>query len=158
MDFISIKNQSKKTIKDTIIKYILENEFDIFNNNKDYISNIINNYINNIKLSDFDYDDIKNDVIEELLIKNPYIHSKEIDSIIKSLSNKIKNYSLEYSFNDNEPYIYFHLTNNQSYIINYDYIEKKWYFALVETDTFNLIEEIYNDTYTNLIYFINNKF
>ena len=107
-----------------------------------------------ISVKDEDYEKI----IEQIENKKKYkICTTETEKIIKLLSKKLNNYTLEYNSNDVEPVIYFHLDNNITYLINYDSIECKWYISLIETLSSNLIKEIHNNTFDNFINYLKNN-
>ena len=111
-------------------------------------------YLEKLKLKDEDYEKI----IEQIENKQKYkICTTETEKIIKLLSKKLNNYTLEYNSNDVEPVIYFHLDNNITYLINYDSIECKWYISLIETLSSNLIKEIHNNTFDNFINYLKNN-
>lgn len=156
MNLNSIKQQEKELIKNLIIEYIYSFERKNFYYNKETINEAVNKYINEIKLSEDDYAIIKQKVIENLLIKSSFSNNYEASKIISILSKKINNFTFEYTLDDKEICLYFHLKNNTSYLVNYDDIEDKWYIALIETNSLNIIEEIYSGKYLEFINFISN--
>lgn len=114
------------------------------------------NYLEQIKLNDNDYNKIKKILFKE---KEYKIFVTETEQIINTFKNKIRDYKIETSQEELEPTIYFHLKNSQTYLINYDTVEKRWYLSLIETHSLSLIKEIYNDEFKNFLLFLRkNKF
>lgn len=114
------------------------------------------NYLEQIKLNDNDYNKIKKILFKE---KEYKIFVTETEQIINTFKNKIRDYKIETSQEELEPTIYFHLKNSQTYLINYDTVEKRWYLSLIETNSYTLIKEIYNDEFKNFLLFLRkNKF
>lgn len=150
----TIKTKIKESIKQLILNDILNNKNPIFFSCNKKIHATINTYITEMKLSKKDYFEIKNDVLNEILIKKTYSFSNESKSIINIFSKKINNYTLEYILTDSDPTIYFHLEDKTSYLINYDILEDTWYLSLVNTDTSTLIKEIYCEKYSNFLLYI----
>ena len=155
MDFNLLKEEIKELLKKQIIYVLNKNDIIYINYNPSFLMKTIKNYLNKLKLNDEDYSSLINEIIKESLAKKYYIQLDEISTIINILSNKLNDYKLEYS--DNDSSIYFHLPNNQSYLINYDEVENKWYLALINTSSLELIKEIYDDNYNNFINYLNNN-
>jgi len=114
------------------------------------------NYLEQIKLNENNYNKIKKILFKE---KEYKIFVTETEQIINIFKNKIRDYKIETSQEELEPTIYFHLKNSQTYLINYDTVEKRWYLSLIETNSYTLIKEIYNDEFKNFLLFLRkNKF
>ena len=152
-----LKEEIKELLKRQIINVLNKKNLNYINYNPSFLFKTIKEYLYEIKLDEKDYNLITNELIEELLSNIYYLQIDQTANIINILSNKIKNSKLEYT-NDSDPAIYIHLHNNHSYLINYDEIEKRWYLALINTDSLNLVKEIYNDNYTNFISYLNKFF
>ena len=155
MTINDIKLQEKELIKNIIISHISNNEKNFYYEVKD-ITTIIYKCIEKLTLTEKDYEEIATEATQELLIKNIFSKSNEAYKIKEKMSYVLKDYSFEYSIDNKDIYLYYHLKNNQSYLINYDNLENIWYLALIETTTLNLIEELYNGPYIEFMNFIDN--
>ncbi len=140
----NLKNKHIENYTNLLKDYLLHNNFSFVNKTN------INNLINKTKLTKKDYKKIKKD-----LLKNQYyINNIETENIIKIISQKLKNFKLEYSLENSDYIFYFHFKNNTSYLVNYDSINKKWYLSLIQTNTLITIKEIYNGNYDNFLKYI----
>lgn len=149
MDFISIKKKQKELIKNTILNNIYNATFTTNNDLKKGIKN----YINKIKLNKTDYTSIQKEIINNLQIKN-----QNILNIVNILNAKFKNEQIEYHINEEDPYIYININNIQSYLINFDEIEDTWYLALINSENFELLKEIYEGNLDVFLSFLENNF
>lgn len=107
-------------------------------------------YLDEIKLDENDYKLIIDLVKEEINSQKYSIQATQLQTIVSILKSKPDYKNLEILCEDSEPTILF----NSSYLINYDEIEAKWYIALVNTITLELLKEIYNGNYTSFITYI----
>ena len=112
---------------------------------------LTSDYLEKIKLTDADYKQLKSILTKE---KNYKIYTTEAERIINILKKQLVNPKIEYDNEEIDPTIYFHVKKNKTYLINFDSIENKWYLSLLETSSFNLIKEIYNNTYNNFINYL----
>ena len=114
---------------------------------------IVKDFINQIKLSNQDYLIMEKEILTEL--ENLSLsQTNELHLIIKCIKTRFRNCKLEYISKDHDPAIYFNISNNKSYLINYDSIDKQWYLSIIEPQTLNLIEEVYSDYYDEFIKFL----
>jgi len=153
MNLKDIKKQDKEFIKNLLLKHYMNKHQNLIQNTLN-LEKEINESIHHIKLNDLDYLDIKNEITNILLSQN--ISKTKHKKIIDILAKKYKSTSFEIEIDGFDVYIYYNLHNNTSYLINYDSINETWYLSLIESDSLNLIKEIYSDEYNNFITFLSN--
>lgn len=148
-----LKNDEKKLIEDFIINHMFAQNINLYN--IESIQKTTKNYINKIKLNEEDYFQIERNIISKLFTSKTAETKSQINNLVEKFSKAINVTDIELN-QDDETCIYFHLPNNQSYLINYDSVENNWYLSLIETRSLNLIEEIYNNKYEEFINYLNN--
>lgn len=112
-----------------------------------------------MKKSSLTHNDMKT-LKEDLLLNNHLdkykITATPLEEIINIILSKNPNIKIDYKDNNNEPALYYY-NNDNLYLINYDSIEALWYFSLLESESFNLLEEIFCGSYYDFIDYLKNK-
>lgn len=145
------KQKILELYKEIILESLGKEVFSI--TEKEKLNKKIKEKINELKPLKNDFDDLANQILNEISNPKYTIFVSDLENIINIIGETAK---IDYKTQDSDPALYYY-ENNKLYLINYDSIENTWYLSLIKKDTLELIKEIYSSTYDKFIDFLKNK-